>query len=200
MMPGLTRQSMESVGSVLIRRCGSAGGIGRQLLYTNRLTLRSRGTDPIGPKARVRGKKPARPPWEFNDANYERDGNDNTQDDTNDIPAIWRKPRPLHCSYSGALRCVTFHCPKIKLGHYQSVGLLAFTARFRSLHFSMDHRVKPGGDEEEGAPPQFCAQRRGPLTPPSPRTRGEGVASFALGGFDKASAGGEEQRNDRENP
>jgi len=43
-------------------------------------------------------------------------------------------------------------------------------------------------------------QRKGPLTPPSPRTRGEGAASVALCGFDKASAGGEEQRNDREKP
>jgi hypothetical protein len=29
-----------------------------------------------------------------------------------------------------------------------SVGWLEFAVWFRSLHFSMDHRVKPGGDEE----------------------------------------------------
>jgi hypothetical protein len=79
-----------------------------------------------------------------------------------------------------------------------SVGLLEFAVLFLLQHFGMDHRVKPGGDGEEGASPQCCAQRRGPLTPPSPRARGEGVASVALCGFDKASAGGEEQRNDRE--
>ena len=76
-----------------------------------------------------------------------------------------------------------------------SVGLPEFAVLFHLPHVSMDHRVKPGGDVEEGASPQFRAQRRDPLTTPSPRTQGEGVASVALCGFDKASAGGEERRN-----
>jgi hypothetical protein len=43
-------------------------------------------------------------------------------------------------------------------------------------HFSMDHRVKPGGDEKRsaGAYPQFQAKRQRPSPPPSPRPRGEG--------------------------
>jgi hypothetical protein len=44
----------------------------------------------------------------------------------------------------------TSSLPGLTRQSIESVGLLRFGVLFHPLHVSMDHRVKPGGDDEEG--------------------------------------------------
>jgi hypothetical protein len=61
----------------------------------------------------------------------------------------------------------------------RTAGSLSVTETVVSLHVSMDHRVKPGGDERTGGGRLLEPSGSAPSSRPSPRVRGEGGVRVA---------------------